>query len=347
MRVVCCPDSLKGVLSAQGAAAALAAGLARVARIEPDELPLGDGGEGTAEALQAALGGEWRRARVADALGHPVDARFLLLPDDRAVVESAEAIGLWRLRREQLDPMRASSAGLGELLLAAVEAGASDILVTLGGTATVDGGEGLRRALPSGSLDGVRLRAACDVTNPLLGRHGAARMFGPQKGATPSQVRELEQRLATMEELAPVAGLPGAGAAGGLGAALAVLGAELVPGIELVLDAVGFAARVEGAALAITGEGAVDRTSASGKVPGGVVRACARAGVPCVVFGGRVRGGADALYRLGATAVLPLSGRREQARDDLVQLGEALGRLLVELGAEPVRSQAGRGLRPS
>jgi glycerate kinase len=317
------------VLAAAEAAAALGSGLGRVAGIEPDELPLGDGGEGTAEALRAALGGDWRPARVADPLGRPVDARFLLVPGGTAVVESAEAIGLGRLAPEERDPLHASSAGLGELLLAAAAAGPSEILVTLGGSATVDGGAGLREALGTGPLEGLRLRAACDVTNPLLGPRGAARIFGPQKGATPAQVEELERRLAAMPELAPFADLPGAGAAGGLGAALAALGAELVPGIDLVLDAVGFAERIDGAALVITGEGTVDRTSASGKVPGGVARVCAATAVPCLVFGGRVRGGVDALYGLGATAVVPLSGRRERSRDDLVQLGEAAGRMLV------------------
>ena len=328
MKVVCCPDSLKGVLPAHDAAAALARGLRRVGSIEPVRLPLADGGEGTAEALAAALGGEWRTARVRDALGRSVDARFLLLPGRRGVVESAEAIGLWRLDSAERDPMRASSEGLGELLLAAVDAGATELLVTLGGSATVDGGEGLRRALLGRSLRGAQLRAACDVTNPLLGKRGAARVFGPQKGATPAQVEALEERLAAMDELKPFATCPGAGAAGGLGAALAALGAELLSGIDLVLDAVDFDTRIRGAALVITGEGAVDATSSSGKVPGGVASACARGGVPCVVFGGQVRDGVHELYALGATAVLPLGGRRDRARSDLERLGEALGRLL-------------------
>ncbi len=331
MKVLCCPDSLKGALSAKEAASALARGLRRTEGVEPELLALGDGGEGTAEALATSLGGEWRRAQVADALGRPVVARFLLLPDKRAVVESAEAIGLWRLEAGERDPMRASSEGLGELLLAALDAGATELVVTLGGSATVDGGAGLRRALVGHELGGVRLRAACDVTNPLLGKRGAARVFGPQKGATRNQVEALERRIASMAELEPYADIPGAGAAGGLGAALAALGADLVSGIDLVLDAVDFDARVAGASVAITGEGTVDATSAAGKVPGGVARACARAGVPCIVFGGRVRGAVDALYELGATAVLPLGGRRESARADVERLGEGLGRLLVAL----------------
>jgi glycerate 2-kinase len=327
VKIVCCPDSLKGVLPARDAAAALASGVRR-AGIEADELPLADGGEGTAEALAAALGGRWRETEVEDPLGRRVEARYLELPERRAVVESAEAIGLWRLAPGELNPMRASSAGLGQLMQAAARNGAREILVTLGGSSTVDGGAGVRTALGPDGLPGVKLRVACDVRNPLLGERGAARAFGPQKGASPAQVDELERRLAAMPELTPFAALPGAGAAGGLGAALAALGAELTPGIELVLEAVGFAEHLNGARLAVTGEGRVDATSAEGKVPAGVAAACARAGVPCAVFGGVVAGGVEALYRIGVTSVVPLSGKRSNAREDLVALGEALGRLV-------------------
>jgi len=328
VKVLACPDKLKGVLTAADAARALAAGFRR-SGVEAEELPLADGGEGTADALYAALGGEWRQARVSDPLGREVEASFLLLPDGTAVVESAEAIGLWRLEAHERDPTRVTSRGLGELILAACDAGASGVLVALGGSATVDGGAGMREVLDRLA---VPVTVACDVRNPLLGDRGAARVFGPQKGASPAQVDELELRLAAMPELAPVAGVPGAGAAGGLGAALAALGATLVPGGELVLEAVGFEARLRGAALAVTGEGAVDRSSAEGKTPAGVAAACRRTGVPCAVFGGRVEPGASReLYAGGATAVLSLSGVPERARDDLAELGEALGRLASAL----------------
>jgi glycerate 2-kinase len=297
-------------------------------------LPLADGGEGTAEVLRTALGGEWRTAEVSDPLGRWVEARFLLLPGARAVVESAEAIGLWRLRDDERDPTRTTSRGLGELIHAAIEAGAREITVALGGSATVDGGAGLREVLPELRVPVI---AAVDVRNPLLGPRGAARAFGPQKGATPEQVEELEERLASMTELRDVADVPGAGSTGGLGAAFAALGAELVPGIDLVLRDVGFAGALEGAAVAVTGEGGVDPSSAEGKVAAGVAAACTAVGVPCIVFGGRVEPGSTAaLYDLGATAVFSLSGRPERARDDLGDLGEALGRLLVTLaGARP------------
>jgi glycerate 2-kinase len=304
------------VLSARKAATALAEGFRR-AGVDVDELPVADGGEGTAEALHAALGGDWREAAVADPLGRKVDARFLCLPDERAVVESAEAIGLSRLASDERDPLRASSRGLGELVIAAVEAGARELLVGLGGSATVDGGAGLREVISSLPVPTV---VACDVSNPLLGERGAARVFGPQKGATPAQVEELERRIAGMDHLRPFAELRGAGAAGGLGAAFAALGAELVPGAELVLSTLGFRRRIRGAALVVTGEGIVDKTTAEGKAPGVVLGVCREEGIRCVVFGGRV------VESLPGAEVHALSGDPAQAGDDLLALGEKLGR---------------------
>ena len=313
-RALACPASLKGALSAVAAAAALAEGFRR-SGVDAVELPVADGGEGTAEVLATALGGEWRTAAVSDPLGRPVRARYLLLPGRMAVVESAEAIGLGRLGPEERDPLRASSRGLGELIRVALGERLASLLVCLGGSATVDGGAGLREVLDSLP---VETTVACDVRNPLLGERGAARVFGPQKGATPDAVEELEARLAGMEELAGVGDLPGAGAAGGLGAALAALGAELVPGADLVLELIGFRERLTGASLVVTGEGTVDRTSAEGKAPGAVVDACGEAGVRCVVFGGRVE------EPLEGAQHEELSGDPVRARDDLVALGERL-----------------------
>jgi glycerate 2-kinase len=305
-----CPASLKGVLSANEAAAALVAGLGGAAIA----LPVADGGEGTAEVLASALGGEWKTAAAADPLGRPVSAHWLLLPDGTAVVESAEAIGLGLLAAGELDPLVASSAGLGELMLAVLAAGPSSVLVCLGGSATVDGGAGLLSALPEWPPS-VSLHVACDVRNPLLGERGAARVYGPQKGASPVAVEVLERRLAGMAGLAPYGDLRGAGAAGGLGAALASLGGELVEGAELVLDRIGFDERARGAALVVTGEGTVDRSTFEGKAPGAVHSRCARLGVRCVLYGGRVQEGIEART---------LSGDPAQARDDLVALGLSL-----------------------
>lgn len=311
------------MLGAGEAADALARGFAR-AGVRAERLPLADGGDGTAEALHGALGGEWREAAVADPLGRKVAARFLLLPDGRAVVEAAEAIGLRLLAADELDPLAASSRGLGELVQAACAAGATELLVALGGTATVDGNAGLREVLTELPLPTT---VACDVASPLLGERGAARAFGPQKGASPLQVEELERRLAGMAELAPVAGLPGAGAAGGLGAAFAALGATLVPGAELVLETVGFRARIRGARLVVTGEGVVDRTSGEGKATGAVLRLCREEGVRCAVFGGRV------LAALPGAELHELSGDAARAAEDLEALGEALARGLAATNA--------------
>jgi glycerate 2-kinase len=297
----------------------LAAGFAR-AGVAADEVPLADGGEGTADALHGALGGEWRTGSVSDPLGREVEARFVVLSDGRAVVEAAEAIGLWRLSTEELDPLGASSRGLGELMRAAVDTGATRLLVGLGGTATVDGGAGLRevvRELP------VPVEVACDVRNPLLGERGAARAFAPQKGASPTEVEELDRRLARMKELAAYAELPGAGAAGGLGAALAAMGARLVPGAELVLEAVGFRERIRTVDLVVTGEGVVDASSMEGKVAGAVVACCRAEGIRCAVFGGRVE------VRLDGAEMHKLSGDVFNAHNDLVALGEMLGYSLM------------------
>jgi len=321
VRALASPASLKGVLSAVEAALALAAGM-RVAGLEAEELPVADGGEGTAEVLAAAQGGEWRTAPVSDPLGRVVAASYLVLEDGSAVVEAAEAVGLRRLSVDERDPLRATSRGLGELLLAAAGAAGGPILVCLGDSATVDGGAGLREVVGDG-LAGRELRGLCDVRNPLLGERGAARAFGPQKGASAEEVEELEARLAGMEELRPFAELPGAGAAGGLGAAVAALGGELVSGAELVLERVAFRARVHGADLVVTGEGTVDRSSGEGKAVGAVVRVCGDEGVRCVVFGGRVE------EALGGVETHTLSGEPGRAADDLVELGERLGGALL------------------
>jgi glycerate kinase len=288
--------------------------------VEARELPVADGGEGTARVLAAALGGEWRTANVADPLGRPVEARWLVLDDGTAVVEAAEAIGLERVAPEERDPLRSTSRGLGELLHAAIDEGADALIVCLGGSATVDGGAGLLELF--GGFP-VPVTVACDVRSPLLGPRGAARAFGPQKGADPAAVEELERRLAGRSDLAPYASLAGAGAAGGLGAALAALGGELASGAELVLDLLRFRERIAGARMVVTGEGTVDRTTFEGKAPAAVLAACHEAGGRCVLFGGVVR---EVPAGVEAQA---LSGEPARAAADLEALGLLLGAELV------------------
>jgi glycerate kinase len=308
VKVLACPASLKGVLSASAAASALALGLRR-AGADVAELPVADGGEGTLDALHRGLGGEWHEAEVPDAFGRPRGARWLALPDGRAAVEAAEAIPL---DPALLDPFAASSRGLGELIRAVGRP--AGLLVGLGGTANVDGGAGLLEVL---STLPAPTTVACDALVPLV---DAARLFAPQKGATREQVAELERRLVSMAELAEYAELPGAGAAGGLGAALALLGAQLLPGAAFVLDTLGFDPR--GYDLVVTGEGTVDRTTGTGKAPGEVARRCAAARVRCVLFGGSVREPVPGLE------TYELSGDPGRAAEDLARLGEDLGRLL-------------------
>jgi glycerate kinase len=302
VRALTSPASLKGVLSAREAAAALAEGLRR-GGAEANELPIADGGEGTGEVLGARVR---ETVAVHDAFGRPRQAPIRELAGGTAVVEAADAIPLDPMR---LEPLEASSRGFGELLAAAR---APRLLVCLGGTATVDGGSGMLEmvnALPAPTT------VLCDALVPL---RDAARRFGPQKGATAEQVELLERRLRSMPGLEPYADLPGAGAAGGLGAALASLGAELMPGAEEVLRRLGFRERAEGMDLVITGEGAVDATTTTGKAPGEALRISRELGVRCVVFGGRVEA------KLEGADMVELSGDPTRAAVDLVALGERL-----------------------
>jgi glycerate 2-kinase len=296
VRTLACPASLKGVLSARAAAAAVAEGLREWS--EADELPVADGGEGTLDALQTRLDANWREVEVHDAFGRPRHARWLERGGD-AYVEAAEAIPL---DPERHDALAASSRGLGELI--ATVGRPRHLYIALGGTANVDGGAGLLAVLTELPAPTTVL---CDVDVPLL---DAVRVFAAQKGATQEQLPLLEQRLAP---LAAYAELPGAGAAGGLGAALASLGADLVPGAARVLDILGFdAAQYD---LVVTGEGTVDATTGRGKAPGEVARRCREAGVRCVVFGGRV------VEPVPGTKTVALSGNPARAREDLRRLG--------------------------
>jgi glycerate 2-kinase len=299
VRALASPASLKGVLTAREAAAALAAGL-RGAGAEAEELPLADGGEGTADVLGAKV---VQLVHVHDAFGREREAPVRALSDGTAVVESAEAIPL---DPERLDVHAASSRGLGELIAQVGEC--SRLLVCLGGTATMDAGAGLLEALDELPAPTTVL---CDTRATIVEAPG---LFGPQKGAHSDDVPELEGRF--YGAFPSLAKLPGGGAAGGLGAALASLGAELVPGASYVLEAIGFRERAANADLVVTGEGTVDRTTFEGKAPGEAVRACTELGVRWVLFGGRVEDGVEAL---------PLSGDPARAREDLEELGLGLG----------------------
>jgi glycerate kinase len=274
--LVAAPDKFRGTASAAEAAAAMATA-ARDAGWTADEVPMSDGGEG----LLDALGGQPHTTTVAGPLGRPVDAEWRMLETNdpagpTAVVEMAQAAGRARLPRPSGDdPVRADTTGVGQLLLAARDAGARRIVIGCGGSATTDGGRGAVDAVGSPeALHGVELVVACDVTTSFT---DAAKIFGPQKGATPPQVEFLTQRLNDLaahyrtEMGVDVTTVPGAGAAGGLGGGLLVLGARLIPGFELVADIVGLPGRLEGADLVVTGEGHLDPPSFKGKVPGGVL----------------------------------------------------------------------------
>jgi glycerate 2-kinase len=336
--VLIAPDSFKGSLTSVQVARAIAAGW-HVAR--PDDTirlaPLADGGEGTLDAIDAAGGWTRRTTRVTDPIGRQVAATWLERRGERggeAVVELATASGLSRLRSEERDPLGASTRGTGELILAAIDAGARALTLGIGGSATNDGGRGIVEALGGrvavdGSVDlagidarlvEVDLRVACDVDNPLLGPRGAAATYGPQKGASSDDVRVLDGRLgAWADALEAAAGrhereTPGAGAAGGVGFALLALQDRfrsfgLRPGIELVMEATGFASALAGADLVITGEGRIDAQTAFGKTALGVALRAQAAGVPCVAVGGGVTPEGIAALAPSGTIVLPVVER--------------------------------------
>jgi glycerate kinase len=364
--IVLAPDKFKGSADAAAVARALRAGIQDV---EPGatvvEVPVADGGEGT---VDAAIRGGFRgvRVTVCGPLGDPVEA-VVAVRDGTAVVELARASGL-ALVGDRRDPLAATTFGTGQLVAAALDAGCTRIVLGLGGSATTDGGAGLLQALgvtlrdaggavlPPGaghplavaSLDmtgldprlrGAQVVVATDVDNPLLGARGAAAVFAPQKGADPEQVAVLEAALDRWAGLLgrPAADLAGAGAAGGAGyAALAALGATVRPGVEVVLELVGFAGLLTGARLVVTGEGALDEQSAGGKAPVGVARAAAAAGVPVVAVAGRVDLAPDRLRALGFARAYALTDREP----DLARCLADAPRLLREVGRDIARDLA-------
>ncbi len=336
VRILIAPDKFAGTLSALEAAQAVADGWHRTDPSARTELlPLSDGGPGFVEVLHTALGGEVHSTEVTGPLGPPVTAEYLL-HDGTAYVESAQACGLHLVPADRRDPGRTTSHGVGELVAHAARAGARTVVVGLGGSSTNDAGSGLLAALgavpadrlsrggaalaePVDAVDlgparealaGVRLVAATDVDNPLLGLHGASAVFGPQKGADPGQVQRLDLALTAFADRVDPDGTvrdtPGAGAAGGLGFALLLLGGTVESGISLVLDSVRLADRLAGADLVITGEGSFDSQSLRGKLPHGVAQAASKNGVPCVVTAGIVKVGRAEAASAGITETYSL-----------------------------------------
>lgn len=321
--IVVAPDSFKGTLSAAQAADAIGAGL-RAAGREVDLCPVADGGEGTLEAVLHAAGGEQRTAGVHDPLGREIDARFGVIESTGtrpplAVVESAAATGLSLVRPSERDPIAASSAGTGELILAALEAGARTVYLGVGGSATTDGGAGAVHAIrDGGGLRGAKLVVLCDVRTPF---EDAARIFAPQKGAGPAEVSRLTKRLHALArgyERDP-RGVPMTGAAGGLAGGLwAALHAELVAGASFVLDAVDFDRRMRAARAVVTGEGRLDEQSLAGKAVSEVCTRARQSGVSCYAivggceldsFGLRILD-LQAALEAGTSAKLRAAGRR-------------------------------------
>jgi glycerate kinase len=280
---VVCPDKFRGSLGAPEAAEAIARGLVRAGYDDEAvaRLPLADGGEGTIDALLAARGGARRRTTVTGPLGEPVEAEWAVLTGGVAVIEMARASGLALVGAAANDPLRATTRGTGELIAAAVRAGHRRVIVAVGGSATTDGGLAALDAV-GWSLAGIDVTVACDVTTTFL---DAARVYGPQKGATAAQVQLLTRRLERLADTyrartrVDVTAIAGSGAAGGLAGGLAALGARLEPGFDVVANAVGLDEALEGATLVVTGEGKLDATSLAGKVVSGALDAATAAGV--------------------------------------------------------------------
>lgn len=366
MRIVVAPDSYKGSVSALEVANAMARGIQKVF---PDtavcKVPIADGGEGTVEALVTATGGQVKTCEATGPLGNRIVAQWGVLGDGRtAVIEMAAASGLPLVPLEARNPLVATTLGTGELIRAALDTGLRRIIIGIGGSATNDGGVGMARALGAHFLDAqgkelaeggaalahlakidlsgfdprlmdTELIVACDVDNPLCGPRGASAVFGPQKGATPALVAQLDAALARFAECAQqvtgrdVANVAGAGAAGGLGAGLMFFTlAKLRPGVEIVLEAVGFADIVRSASFVITGEGRTDFQTAYGKAPVGVAKVAKQFGVPVFCISGGLGEGADDVLAQGVDAVMSICDR-PMALEECMNAGAAL----IEAGA--------------
>ena len=360
-KILLVPDSFKGTLSSRQVCQVMAGQLRRFfPQAQVKSIPVADGGEGSVEAFLAAAGGERRTRTVTGPFGEPVEAFYGILGDGRtAVIEMAACAGL-PLAEGRLNPERATTYGVGELLLAAKEAGCTKAILGLGGSCTNDGGVGAAAALgakftradgaafvPSGgtlgeiaaldvspvvqALQGMELTAMCDIDNPLYGEAGAAAVFAPQKGADAAMVARLDAGLRHLGQVAArclgrdFSHLPGAGAAGGLGFGMAAFcGAQLRMGIDAVLDAVGFDSLLPGTDVVFTGEGKIDSQSARGKVVSGVAARCRKAGVPVVAVVGQIDQGFEEMYQQGLTAVFSINRAAQPFAESRFHAGENL-----------------------
>ena len=360
-KILLVPDSFKGTLSSRQVCQVMAGQLRRFfPQAQVKSIPVADGGEGSVEAFLAAAGGERRTLTVTGPFGEPVEAFYGILGDGRtAVIEMAACAGL-PLAEGRLNPERATTYGVGELLLAAKEAGCTKAILGLGGSCTNDGGVGAAAALgakftradgaafiPTGgtlgeiaaldvspvaqALQGMELTAMCDIDNPLYGEAGAAAVFAPQKGADAAMVARLDAGLRHLGQVAArclgrdFSHLPGAGAAGGLGFGMAAFcGAQLRMGIDAVLDAVGFDSLLPGTDVVFTGEGKIDSQSARGKVVSGVAARCRKAGVPVVAVVGQIGQGFEEMYQQGLTAVFSINRAAQPFAESRFHAGENL-----------------------
>ena len=360
-KILLVPDSFKGTLSSRQVCQVMAGQLRRFfPQAQVKSIPVADGGEGSVEAFLAAAGGERRTRTVTGPFGEPVEAFYGILGDGRtAVIEMAACAGL-PLAEGRLNPERATTYGVGELLLAAKEAGCTKAILGLGGSCTNDGGVGAAAALgakftradgaafiPTGgtlgeiaaldvspvaqALQGMELTAMCDIDNPLYGEAGAAVVFAPQKGADAAMVARLDAGLRHLGQVSArclgrdFSHLPGAGAAGGLGFGMAAFcGAQLRMGIDAVLDAVGFDSLLPGTDMVFTGEGKIDSQSARGKVVSGVAVRCRKAGVPVVAVVGQIGQGFEEMYQQGLTAVFSINRAAQPFAESRFHAGENL-----------------------
>ena len=360
-KILLVPDSFKGTLSSRQVCQVMAGQLRRFfPQAQVKSIPVADGGEGSVEAFLAAAGGERRTRTVTGPFGEPVEAFYGILGDGRtAVIEMAACAGL-PLAEGRLNPERATTYGVGELLLAAKEAGCTKAILGLGGSCTNDGGAGAAAALgakftradgtafiPTGgtlgeiaaldvspvaqALQGMELTAMCDIDNPLYGDAGAAAVFAPQKGADAAMVARLDAGLRHLGQVSArclgrdFSHLPGAGAAGGLGFGMAAFcGAQLRMGIDAVLDTVGFDSLLPGTDVVFTGEGKIDSQSARGKVVSGVAARCRKAGVPVVAVVGQIGQGFEEMYQQGLTAVFSINRAAQPFAESRFHAGENL-----------------------